>query len=51
MCSTLARIVFFGACLKVNHPDGLCDVCDEVSEARVAQIGKGPAIYKQQGEG
>ena len=34
----------FKAWPKANHPDGLCDVCDEMSKVRVAQTEKGPAM-------
>ena len=30
----------FKACPKANNPDGICDVCGEVSESRAAQIAK-----------
>ena len=37
----------FKACPKANNPDGICDVCDEMSETRAAQIAKGSYIYKE----
>ena len=37
----------FKACPKANDPNGLCDVCDEVSDTRAAMIAKGHAMYKE----
>jgi len=37
----------FKACPKANKPDGICDVCDDVSESRAAEIAKGSNIYKE----
>ena len=37
----------FKACPKANNPDGICDVCDEISETRAALIAKGSNIYKE----
>ena len=37
----------FKACPKANKPDGICDVCDDVSESRAAEIAKGSFIYKE----
>ena len=37
----------FKACPKANNPDGICDVCDEMSETRAAQIAKGTYTYKE----
>ena len=36
----------FKACPKANNKSGLCDVCDEVSEARAKAIGDGHSVYK-----
>ena len=38
---------FFKACPKANDKDGICDVCDEVSEERAKEIDKGHAVYKE----
>ena len=38
----------FKACPKANNKDGICDVCDEVSEeVRAKEIDEGHAIYKE----
>ena len=37
----------FKMCPKPDDPNGICDVCDEVSETRAAQIAKGSDIYKE----
>ena len=37
----------FKACPKANDSNGLCDVCDEMSKTRAAQIAKGHAVYKE----
>ena len=37
----------FKGCPKANDPKGICDVCDEVPESRVAQLAKGSDFYKE----
>ena len=37
----------FKACPKANDPIGLSEVCDEMSETRVAQIAKGNWDHKE----
>ena len=36
----------FKACPKANDTNGLCDLCDEASETRAAQIVMGHTMYK-----
>ena len=40
----------FKACPKANNKDGICDVCDEVTEERAKEIDEGPRHVQGEGQ-